>query len=222
MLQICSSKSCYIDKFVIYGERHSGTNLLEQCFKSRFGLEKTDYFGNKHFFGWTKPELITYHKSSLHTLFIGVVRNPYDWIMSMINRPHHINHHRLLDLPKFLTSEWYSTHNDGSEILTDRDYRTKCRYKNIFNMRTIKYEYLSQTMPILAHNYILLSYDTWLKNYHNYLNIISNRFNLRITGSVPSLLDKQPYLIPSNIKTIIDNQCDWNLESSLGFDKRID
>lgn len=220
MLQICSSKTCYIDKFVIYGERHSGTNFLEQCFRNRFGLSKTDYFGNKHFFGWTKPELITHHKSSLHTLFIGIVRNPYDWIMAMINSPHHIEYARLGNIPHFLTSEWYSTHLTGQEILIDRNFITKLRYKNIFDMRTTKYKYLSQIMPIIAHNYILLSYDSWLKNYHNYLNIISNRFNLKNIGQEPDLWNKHPYQISDNIHTIIDNNCDWALEESLGFFKR--
>jgi len=221
MLQICSSKTCYIDKFVIYGERHSGTNFLEQCFKQRFGLDKTEYFGNKHFFGWTKPEVITHHKSSLHTLFIGIVRNPYDWTMAMINLPHHINQNRLFDIPNFLTSEWYSTNYHNIEILEDRSFITKSRYNNIFDMRTTKYKYLSQIMPVIAQNYVLLSYDSWLKNYHNYLNIISHRFQLKNIGSEPYLINKIPYQISDKIKTIIDDQCDWNLEQSLGFDKRI-
>lgn len=220
MLQICSSKSAYIDKFVLYGERHSGTNFLEQCFKQRFGLERTEYYGNKHFFGWTKPEIITYHKSSLHILYVGIVRNPYDWIMAMINLPHHIHRNRLLDIPHFLTSEWYSTDYHDQEILHDRSFITNQRYKNIFDMRTTKYKYLSEIMPIIAHNYVLLSYDTWLKNYENYINIISNRFCLKKVGILPSLENKNPYLIRPDIKSIIDSNTDWDLENSLGFSKR--
>ena len=218
MLQICSSKSIYIDKFVLYGERHSGTNFLEKCFKQKFGLEKTNYYGNKHFFGWTKPETITY-KNSLHTLFIGIVRNPYDWTMAMINLPHHIHQHRLLNIPQFLTSEWYSTDYHNNEIILDRNFITKKRYNNIFEMRTTKYQYLSETMPIIAHNYLLLSYDSWLKNYHKYLTIIGNRFNLKNIGEEPALENKVPYLVPSRIKDIINNHADWSVEESLGFNK---
>ena len=86
-------------------------------------------------------------------------------------------------------------------------------------MRTTKYQYLSETMPIIAHNYLLLSYDSWLKNYHKYLTIIGNRFNLKNIGEEPALENKVPYLVPSRIKDIINNHADWSVEESLGFNK---
>jgi|694.fasta_scaffold49250_6 hypothetical protein len=221
MLQICNTNVAYFDKISIFGERHSGTNFLENCFKQKFGLERTSYFDNKHFFGWCKPETITYHRMSLHTLFTGIVRNPYDWIMAMINLPHHIHPHRLQNIESFLLSEWYSTDFHHNEILTDRNYQTKNRYKNIFEMRTLKYKYLSEIMPVIAKNYMLLSYDSFLKNYHNYLNIISNRFYLKKIGQEPELQNKNPYQVPEYIKNIIDNNVDWSLEESLGFYKRV-
>jgi hypothetical protein len=220
MLQITNTRSAYIDKFVLYGERHSGTNFLEQCLKQRFGLEKTEYYGNKHFFGWTKPEIITYHKSSLHTLFIGIVRDPYDWIMANFKSPYHYDPERSRDINTFLLGEWYSVNPYGGIMSEDYNFITKKRYSNIFDMRTTKYKYLSETMPIIAYNYVLLSYDTWLKNYENYMNIISNRFCLKKIGTLPSLENKNPYLISPDIKSIIDSNVDWDLENSLGFSKR--
>jgi hypothetical protein len=218
MLQICSSGSCYIDKFVIYGERHSGTNFLEKYLTQRFGLTPTGFYGFKHFFGWTKPETITYKDK--HTLFIGIVRNPYDWIMAMINLPHHVDRFRILNITNLLTTEWYSTDYHNREMLEDRSFITKQRYRNIFDMRTTKYRYLSEIMPVIAPNYVLLSYDMLLKNYHNYFNIIANRFYLKKVGDVLELENKIPYLVPDYIKDIIDYNCDWNLEESLGFFKR--
>lgn len=218
MLQICSGSSAYIDKFVIYGERHSGTNFLEQCFKQTFDLDRTEYYGNKHFFGWAKPETISFRGK--HTLFIGIVRNPYDWIMAMINLPHHIHRSRLLNISQLLTEEWYSTDYHDKEILEDRNFITKQRYNNIFHMRTVKYQYLSQIMPIIATNYVLLSYDAWLKNYDTYLSIISNRFHLKKNTTSLSVETKNPYLVSHYIKPIIDSYCDWTLEESLGFYQR--
>jgi hypothetical protein len=215
MLQICSSGSCYIDKFIIYGERHSGTNFIEECFKQRFGLHRTGFYGNKHFFGWTKPETISYKDK--HALFIGVVRNPYDWIMAMINLPHHIHSNRLLNLESFLLSEWYSTDIHNVEIMEDRNFITKFRYDNIFHMRTTKYRYLCEIMPVIAPNYVLFSYDTLLKNHNNYLNIIANRFHLPKVGQAPQVFDKTPYQMSSALKNIIDANVDWSLEESLGF-----
>jgi small nuclear ribonucleoprotein (snRNP)-like protein len=59
-----------------------------------------------------------------------------------------------------------------------------------------------------------------LKNYDNYMNIISNRFFLKKIGSSPELINKTPYIVPTYIKNIIDNNVDWRLEESLGFSQR--
>ena len=218
MLQICSQYRSYIDQFVIYGERHSGTNLTEKIFVQKFGLTRSHFYGNKHWFGWTKPETIAYKNK--HVLFIGLVRNPYDWIMAMINLPHHVYHHRMVNLESFLLNEWYSTNNYNDEIIEDRNPITRQRYKNIFDMRTYKYRYLNEIMPVIAPNYVLISYDMLLKNYESYLNIIENRFYLKTIGSPPALQNKSSYGIPNNIKSIIDNNVDWSLEESLGFYRR--
>lgn len=220
MLQLYCSRSAYVDKFTIYGERHSGTNFLEQCIKNRFGLELTYFFGFKHFFGWTKPETISYHKLSLHTLFIGIVRDPYQWTIAMLNAPHHVHPHRTVNIPTFLTSEWYSTDYHDKEIMDDRSFITKQRYKNIFDMRTTKYKYLAEIMPVIAPNYVLFSYDTFLKNHDNYLNILQNRFSLKKIGEAPKPIIKNSYSVNPEIKDIIDNNLDWTLEQSLGFSKR--
>lgn len=215
MLQICSQYRSYIDKFVIYGERHSGTNLIEKIFNQKFGLTRTHFYGNKHWFGWTKPETISYKDK--YTLFIGIVRNPYDWIMAMINLPHHVYPHRMANLESFLLNEWYSTDNLNREMTDDRNPITKQRYHNIFDMRIFKYKYLNEIMPVVAPNYILLSYDMLVKNYYSYLNIISHRFHLKSIGDPPIPQNKYPYNIPNNIKHIIDTNVDWSLEESLGF-----
>lgn len=219
MLQICTNNSAYIDKFAIYGERHSGTNFLENSIRQTFGLDITHYYGGKHFFGWAKPETITYRGK--HTLFIGIVRNPYDWIMACYEQPHHWDsNNRKKTINSFLLEEWYSVRDIGGSIMEDTNFITKCRYKNIFDMRTTKYKYLCNIMPTIASNYVLLSYDTFLKNYHNYMNIISNRFYLKKQTNNIQVWNKQPYFIPEDFKKIIDDNCDWELEASLGFFKR--
>jgi hypothetical protein len=219
MLQLLRTHTCYIEKFVIYGERHSGTNFLEQCIKRQFDIDRTEFYDNKHFFGWAKPEKITYR--GRHTLFIGIVRNPYDWIMAMINVPHHVHHSRMGDINSFLLGEWYSTDYNDKEILEDRNYTNKQRYKNIFEMRKYKYIFLSQIMPIIANNYVLLSYDSFLKNHYNYLNIIGNRFDLKTKGQPPDVdKNKQSYHINERIFPIINNNIDWDIEESLGFYKK--
>jgi hypothetical protein len=223
MLQLYSSRAAYVDQFTIYGERHSGTNYLEQCIQQRFGLQLTYFFGFKHFFGWTKPETITYHRMSLHTLFIGIVRDPYQWLMANHEKPHHYDPTRPNDIISFLTGEWYSVQdklNRDVEIMTDRSFITQQRYKNIFDMRTTKYKYLNETLPLIVPNYVLFSYDTFLKNHENYLNIIQHRFSLKKIGDAPRPRLRKHYSVENqNVKDIIDSNLDWNLENSLGYYK---
>lgn len=210
----------FIEKFTIYGERHSGTNFVEQCFKSKFGLDITYFFGFKHWMGFCKPELISYRRE---VLFIGIVRNPYDWLLSFFNAPHHVPRDNCLNIKNFLTNEWYSLDHLNNEIMGDRNYTTQPnlqRYKNIFELRKQKCIYLSQIMPVIAKNYILLSYDNFLKNYDNFLNIIKNAYHLKTVGNPPTLIPKNSLEIDPNIKKIIDDNLDWAVEESLGFYKR--
>lgn len=211
--------SHYIDKFTIYGERHSGTNFLENCIKHKFGLDITYFFGFKHWFGFTKPEVISFNRS---TLFIGIVRNPYDWLGAFYNAPHHVPIDNK-QITNFFTNEWYSVDHNQNEIIYDRNFNTKkpyTRYKNIFEMRKSKLQYLNEVMPIIAKNYVLFSYDAFLKNHRNYLNIIGKRFHLKNKGQPPEPIIKNRYNFDSKINTLIDNSLDWEIEESCGFFKK--
>ena len=59
MIQIYRD-SHFIEKFSIYGERHTGTKFLEESIQSTFNIDITSFFGFKHWMGFTKPEIITY------------------------------------------------------------------------------------------------------------------------------------------------------------------
>jgi len=216
MLQLCRQYQL-IERFTIYGERHSGTNFLEHCITQQFGLPLTYYFGFKHWFGFTKPEVISYHRN---VLFIGIVRNPYDWLCAMYLAPHHVPLHTRHNFYKLLTNEWYSEDGKKREILHDRNYKTKERYKNIFELRKEKCYYLSQIMPVIANNYILISYDSFLKNHFNYLNIIGRRFNLKNIGEPPSVIPKTSAQFNHEQKNLIDSNLDWTIEESLGYFQR--
>jgi hypothetical protein len=219
MLQLCRSKYEWIDKFTIYGERHSGTNFLEECIKKQFGLNITYFYGFKHWLGFAKPERIAYDR---HILYLGIVRNPYDWLTAFFNAPHHVPIHSRLSLESFLTNEWYSIDHNDKEIMGDRNYTTQPnlqRYKNIFELRKQKCIYLSQDMPVLASNYVLLSYDSFLKNHKTYLNIIGRRFDLKDVGSPPDLIEKRSIEMEPHIKNLIDTNLDWSVEESLGYYK---
>jgi len=215
-MQLFRSKYELIFNFTIYGERHSGTNFLESCISQRFDLPITYHYDFKHFFGWQKPERITY--KGRHTLFCGIVRDPYDWIMAMNRLPHHVPKQNI-GLPQMLLNEWYSVLG-GNEILTDRNYTSKNRYKNIFELRKTKLLFLVEIMPVIASNYILLSYEEFIHNHYFILNLIGHRYNLHKANKTapPGQIKKR--LVPDDIKKIIDDNIDWNVEKLVGYEPR--
>lgn len=220
MIQIYRSKYEYIKEFQLYGERHSGTNFLEGSIKNIFDLHQTSFFGGKHFMGFAKPEVISYAR---HTLFVGIVRNPYDWILAMEYLPHHIPKANKKSVLDFITNEWYSVNNTGGEIKGDRNFLKSNlpRYKNIFEMRKTKTYYLSHMMPLVASNYVFLTFEDLLLNYENTIRIIGSRFNLPIKGH---FLEVRPLIkrsFPSDdIKQLITNNLDWSVENSIGYSQQ--
>ena len=157
-----------IKYITIYGERCSGTNYLEELINANFDIIiKWDY-GWKHFFG------VNDLTDSKDTLFIGIVRNPYTWINSFYRTPHHLPS-QLKNIDSFLNDEFYSIHDDNIEIMNDRNIYTKERYKNIFDMRYTKIKFLTEDMYKLVDNYILITYENLIEDFHNTLHKIKNK-----------------------------------------------
>ena len=117
MISIYRSKYEYIKNFQLYGERHSGTNFLENSLRNIFNLEQTSFFGGKHFFGFSKPETITYER---HTLFVGIVRDPYDWILAMYSLPHHVSKVNKKSFLDFITN----AHTKFANIKFKQQFKT--------------------------------------------------------------------------------------------------
>ena len=112
----------------IYGERCSGTTYLEELLLLNFDIEITWKYGWKHFFGHNDLT------NSDDVLFIGIVRNLYDWVNSLYREKHHLPEDLTKNVDVFLTHTFYSF-NNNNEILQDRHIDTNDRYKNIFELR---------------------------------------------------------------------------------------
>lgn len=165
-----------IKYFTIMGERCSGTNYLEQLMLLNFDIEPTYEFGHKHFFGFR-----TYGENPKEdeTLFIGIVRNPYNWLYSFFCNPHHLPEKRQKSINSFLFDRFYSLEDDGLTVKgTDLNYLTKKKYKNIFQMRKLKNSYLMKTMPQKVKHYILINYEEIEKNPTKKLTEIQQKFGL--------------------------------------------
>ena len=230
--------------FVIYGERNSGTNYLETiltgeshhlyhdisafeipCDNSSILEKRPSIFGSKHFFGYYDDQI---KSKGRNNIFIGIVRNPYDWLVACNKSKHHIppENHEMKD---FLTNEWYSIeHNKkhvdyGKEKIQDRNFKNGMRYKNVFEMRSAKIKYLCQTMPSLTKktkNYELIRYEDLCFDPWSIIAKISKKYFLPMNMPIMEPIEKNPYEIDPDIKQIIDNNVDWRAESLVGYARR--
>lgn len=153
-------------KVVIYGERCSGTNYLENLLRINFDVEVVKNLGHKHFFGYSDLS------NTEDVLFIGIVRNVEDWVNSLYRNKYHLPRHLVQNVDSFLHSEFYSIQDGGirhpefyysvkygSDVIKDYNIHTKQRYRNIFELRHVKNEFLVETMPTLVKHYCLITHD---------------------------------------------------------------
>jgi hypothetical protein len=211
--------------FTIYGERCSGTNFLECAIKENFNIEYTSKYAWKHFFGHYNFEN---NEDENDTLFIGIVRNPLTWIDSFFEKKHHLPHNNQINIHNFLFNEFYSVYPDEKEIMEDRNIYTNNRYKNIFEMRNTKLNFLINDMKTKVKNYILIRYEDLRDNYDIILNLLKDKFNLQkkhnfyikidnYKGKHKKLFVKKNVTLKPNIIKIIKNNIDKELEKSIGY-----
>jgi len=237
-----------IKKIIIYGERCSGTNFLENSILENFDVEISWEQGSKHFFCFND-----YNKRNFDdTLYIGIVRNPIYWINSFSKELYHVPEINRQNLRNFLFNEFYSI-NDEIEIapklqtilfnnkpqksyrcttmVEDLNYITNKKYTNIFELRKLKNEYLMDIMPTKVKNYILINYEKLLTNYEETLEFIKNKFNLtqkhntfkkiqkyKKSDTYNFVRQRQITLTPFIIDIIWKN-LDIQQESKLGYNK---
>ena len=170
-----------ITKFTIFGERCSGTNYLEEIILENFKVDVTWKYGWKHFFGFLDHTL----KDSDDTLFICITRDICDWLNSLYFQPHHLSHHMLKSPSHFLGTQAYSNPSTWSckeyygahwkMLGEDRNINTKQRYKNIFEMRHVKHQYMYEILPKKVNNYIFIRYEDLLHNFEHVMKKIQEK-----------------------------------------------
>lgn len=187
-----------IKKFAILGERCSGTNFLEETICKNFNISYTSEYGNKHFYCYND---YTNKDNTNNTLFIGIIRNPIYWLNSFSKELHHVPEINRRNLNNFLFNEFYSVENeiaqsistfDGNFVVKndkfytqkysdnkkDLNYLNGQRFKNIFELRNVKNNFLINVMPSKVNNYILINYEDLLFNFEHIMQVIKGKFNL--------------------------------------------
>ena len=240
----------HITKFVILGERCSGTNFLEESIIHNFNITYTQEYGNKHFFCFN-----SYPDKNLtdDTLFIGIIRNPIYWLNSFSKELHHVPECNKHSIYHFLFNNFYSVVENGKNkkvnldmntihnilnrltphnkilIKEDLNYLTGKKYKNIFELRQIKNNYLMNVMSNKVNNYILINYEDLLYNFEKTVTIIKDKYNLvpKMTffqkvkkykkNSSYNFVQQRQIMFSHDIIELIWQNLDVEQESKLGY-----
>lgn len=171
--------------FKIYGERCSGTCLLEDTILKNFDvtyyLEWSKY-GHKHFLGSIDLS------DSDNTLFICIIRDPINWLNSFYRTPHCLSHEMSNDPKKFLTQEVISWEQNPDKItglrgrlIQHSKVKTEYNpfngeiYKNIFELRHIKNKWMIEELPKLVKHHIFIRYEDLVNDFENTMQKICDK-----------------------------------------------
>ena len=167
-----------LTKFVILGERCSGTTFVQYAISRNFNIHNERILG-KHFFGHDNSVFKT--KEMKETLVICVFRKPVDWIDSFFKRLHNVPSQNKQNIQNFINNEFYSIYEIppiGEELMEDRHIYEKRRYRNIFELRKTKNHFLLSEIPTLVDNYLFLRYEDMRDNYEETLDKIQKQYGL--------------------------------------------
>jgi len=195
-----------IKNFTIFAERHSGTNFLEKWIKNSFDIPIVWKYGWKHF--WTHHTKTI--PDSQNTLFIGIVRNPYDWMSAMYKNPYHISFNKDTTFLKFLNHKIVST-GPHDTLLEE--------YDNIFNLRETKNQHLLNITPNICENYLLLNYESLL-NIDIIFNEIASNFKLPKYKFLSNNFIPSQYNLDLLELNTINHKLNWQTENYIGYNKR--
>ena len=207
-----------IKKFTILGERCSGTNFARVTISENLNLDITWEYGWKHYFGKNN------FNNSDDTLFMGIIRNPIDWLDSFYKNPHEIPDENK-PLYNFLLNKFYNKSIENYNVF-QTDLQNE--YSNIFEMRKLKNNFLMNKMQTLVKNYILISYEELTSNTEKVLNNIKDKFNLtfkkstiekityyKIFKDIPFV--RKPVTLSDDIIQFIKHNLDSEQEEKLGY-----
>lgn len=172
------------NKFAILGERGSGINFVKYSLMSCFKEGENSKFNISNLFGYNKEYTKFLYKENKTTFFIFLVRNPYDWYLSLkgsLLSPNNYFYDNdnlkdfILDknMRKFndiLMSEqkyiWNNGYDNKSVDLSEFNSNNGKKFKNIFEMRNFKNNYILNIVPKFLKNYSIIRYENFVLHEH--------------------------------------------------------
>ncbi|MEE4210664.1 MAG: hypothetical protein V2I43_15540 [Parvularcula sp.] len=228
--------TAHIDHFQVMGERRSGTNFAEQLFETNLRARRVESYGWKH-----GMPTMAYIKPS--ALIIVVIREAFDWLGSLHNRPFAKSHGGLA-MSDFLRKEWYEIYRPGhfgvktifgtipkvaeTANQVDRHPITGKRFRDVFELRAVKAEaslgYLNREC-----NAVILRYHDLSRNPVGMVRAVTKTFGLALrqadvatVGLVGPKGFSKTRLRRDDMSaddiTYVQSRLNRNLETSMGFE----
>jgi len=176
--------------YQIYGERSSGTNILDYSLNENFDAinvfseitcvtdKKFKKYGHKHWFGYNSD-----FSDTDNTLFICIVRDPINWLKSLYKTPRCLYNSMIKSQESFLygkvesCSYVYCETKPQYGFLTEKEVnpRTGLKYNNIFELRHEKIKWMFEVLPKLVKNYIIIRYEDLINDFQGTMESIKNK-----------------------------------------------
>lgn len=159
------------------------------CFKEG---ENTK-FNISNLFGYNKEYTKFLYNQTKTTYFIFLVRNPYDWYLSLkssLLRPNNyffdnknlesfVSDKNMRKFNDILMSEqkyiWNNGYNNQSVDLSEFNSNNGKKFKNIFEMRNFKNNYILNVVPKFLKNYSIIRYEDFILHEHIILKKLEER-----------------------------------------------
>jgi hypothetical protein len=235
--------------FTILGERCSGTHFLQHAIAKNFEIKylkgEKHFFGNKEFrdnIDDNEPlDQLSLHERQMREidtiavdelLVFAIVRDPVEWIDSFYKRKHHVPNINKEPYENFISCEFYSVYEEGikkgQEIMEDRHWLTKDRYKDLFELRYWKCKYMLEELPNKYIHYYFVKYEDLRDNYIETLDQIHKSVGLlrktdvyekvpKYKGTYNALYEKKPILLNEMEILHIWEKIDTEQENKMGY-----
>jgi hypothetical protein len=218
--------------FTIFGERNSGTTYLENLLRKMLRLRFTGEYGFKHWYikdmeprgapnTTTDNECIQSLDDSDETLFIVIVRNVYDWVGSMYQKPYHMKHINKQSLLTFVSSPYLAYESTcppdhGPQSRTRWTKNTSHRHPffmeeadHLIDLRNKKNRHFHHLQTKVKHYYIIRQ-EHLKKDIKEMIKTFQLDYSL---VDLPTYKKPKSYNLPKEVVDFIDQHLDNPIDS---------
>ncbi len=232
-----------IKKLHVFSERCTGSFYITDLLKNNLSLVSAGY-GHKHFPPWFElpiedfigPRQLYTFENSDDTLFVILFRNPYSWIKSFHEKPHHSDrslHH--LTISDFIRRPWILKDTDIIVVkerkknpYLDWDPMTKKPFENVLKLRSAKIRNFLMIKDRVKNIYFI-QYETAKDHPHEVIKEVADIYGLTPDPVYKPVVyykgdKKQGVFKPKKSEPIcyddllfINQQLDRDLEELIGY-----